>query len=250
MGDVLFGGAAGAAADTFGSIMQYKGVQDTNATNIAIADKANAFNAGEARTNRSFQERMSSTAYQRASADMLKAGINPIMAYSQGGASSPSGGQASANVARVENANIGDTMKTLGRNLTNTAREAQRYKSEIANVDADTAKKATETITEIQNAKAATSAAEIRRIDAKIKAGELKPAQARQEFEKAQTDWDKSALEWDNWMKRIGEGIGVIGNGLGQGIKGLFKPKPPDNRSPRQKAHDKVADDFYKRRKK
>lgn len=52
----------------------------------------------EAQKDRDFQERLSNTAYQRAVEDMRKAGINPIVAFSQGAssASTPSGSSLSS----------------------------------------------------------------------------------------------------------------------------------------------------------
>lgn len=49
----------------------------------------------EAKKNRRFQERMRNTSWQAGVADMEKAGINPALAYGQGGASSPGGSMAS-----------------------------------------------------------------------------------------------------------------------------------------------------------
>lgn len=58
--------------------------------------EANAFSANEAQKQRDWEEQMSSTSYQRQVADMRAAGINPAMAMSGSGASTPSGTSASS----------------------------------------------------------------------------------------------------------------------------------------------------------
>jgi hypothetical protein len=72
------------------------------ALNFLGAQSQNSANASRSASTMAFQKHMSSTAYQRAMVDMKKAGLNPILAYKQGGASSPAGAQIPA-VNELEN---------------------------------------------------------------------------------------------------------------------------------------------------
>jgi len=94
------GGLGGLA----GGLLGFIGQQQTNQKNWDIVQSANAASAAQAQAQMDFQERMRQTQYQTAIEDMKKAGLNPMLAYSQGGAGVPTGAMGSVSTAKMENA--------------------------------------------------------------------------------------------------------------------------------------------------
>jgi len=112
----------------------------TGLFNMNSTEKTNEANAAQAQLNRDFQERMSNTAYQRGMADMRAAGLNPILAYQKGGASSPSGSQAALTAPKIEGNPIGEAVNT-GLAVRRATAELANMQETNKNISADTALK-------------------------------------------------------------------------------------------------------------
>lgn len=100
------------------------------------------FSSNEARTNRDFQEYMAGTAYRRAMIDMKAAGLNPILAYTQGGADTGGGAMGSGSAATSPGASSGAASSSgapgLGvANQQNTQEEMGRAVGRIASSAVD-----------------------------------------------------------------------------------------------------------------
>jgi len=133
-----------------GAVGSTLGQTSANNANQSLMQQSNSMNAAEADKNRAFQTEQRKTQYQTAVEDLKAAGLNPMLAYSQGGAKPTSGAQATAVAPpKIENAvgNAANSAATSAMALNNVMQnkliQAQIHKTDIEsdNITADTLNK-------------------------------------------------------------------------------------------------------------
>lgn len=173
----LFSGLATAGS----SILGYLGQRETNKTNVDLG-----------REQMAFQERMSGTAYQRAVKDLETAGLNPMLAYSQGGASAPLG-----SMPQVQNAvAAGVSSAAQGMQTMAGVQQVMQSKAQTEQIIAQTKKIESETLTnEIVSARAAAELANVKtgglglEEDVRTKRWQLKDLQQQYSAREAGKSW-------------------------------------------------------------
>lgn len=228
---------------TGGAVSNAKSVAETNQSQMALAQK-----------QMDFQERMSNTAYERAMNDMRKSGLNPMLAFDKGGASTPSGAMATLTAPRK-----GD----IGAGLANTAKEALGMSASLQNTHSQTQlNKANAQVADVSAEKLTANAKEseantqyTQQLKQKAKADTERAKQeakrSRQDVERdeARRGIDKKLAPVDAIIERIGNAAGIVGSafrGFTGGRRGSGQTNQSSNHSSRR---DQGADSYHEKTK-
>lgn len=206
----------------------------SSAANVYMQKKANeqnygmmldsqSFNSKEAEKNRAYQTEMANTAYQRQSADMQKAGINPMLAIMKsGGAATPSGSSASASSGPAAQAAKIDVSKSIQDSI-NTGLASKRLKSDIKVADTQATLNEAAEKTQIKNAELLTASAKEKNANTKILNTTLPEIQSRTDLNIKSNQFDKDNLHYNKRIQQAKETAAVIENVIGGLLGGTAK---------------------------
>ena len=212
---------------------------------VIAQHQANIANRDLAMQQQRFQEQMSNTSYQRAVADMQAAGLNPMLAYSQGGASTPAGqsavmqntlGAAATNAAQAASVYADTLLKREQAGAAGSQEDLNRANMNLALVKAANEgaqlpghQKFADQVASIinqNNALAAQSTA-----NALYRNYEMPEAKAvGRLYEGNKGAYIKGAERLSPVVRDVGIGASSVGSLISKGLSNPFRPYQPDSR--------------------
>lgn len=214
---LLIGGLAGLAGGIGGALINSGSQADANQANMDIAKMNNSANLNAMLVQQEYSTKMSNTAYQRSTADMRAAGINPMMAVQQGGASTPSASAIAAQNTRVESEQRGEALRAAAQSAMEVMRLDRELKQTDSQIELNKAAQATEKTKQDLNMN---TAAEVSNRTAKTlyetyqKKAELPAVEAEAELRRQRAGIDQKFLKYDAGAKRLEQGVGIVGKAL------------------------------------
>lgn len=191
-----WGAIAGGAIGLGGALLQ-------NQWSADAASHANSFTERMINQQEGFQTAMSNSAYQRGMVDMRAAGLNPMLAYMQGGASTPSGSMGTGAVPTVQNA--------VGAGL-NSALDLMRQ--QVALRQAESQIRTNDSVQRLQDAQASATLtnADFTGLKSTALKSQLSAIEREAKNREKRAGAEEPFIESDPARERINQAIGTITN--------------------------------------